>query len=388
MGIDFQQHRMKIGLFNLQSRSSRIRYPHTDSLGPGQTMMMYTLLISVILVTYASQTEPSPFSSLDTQTNCHKCTASQNSTEFSTNPPQYLAIQTLLNRGNWSPTYVKYYDISPYKQTPSLSPNALLGNSLAHYYYGNIGPENATRKPKFPCTRCEKNIASNSKAISCDLCNNWTHIKCSRFMSVDKYNQLTKTNSTFAYICNRCTIETLPNSSALQDTSPENTLPITNVKSSDPTNYPIGLLQQKGLHFVGINTRSLLPKIDELRLFAHSNKSSIICISESWLDNSISNNEIEIPDYSIERCDRNRNGGGVCLYIRNTLAYNSRIDLHYNNLEAIWIDLLLPKTRPILIGSIYRPPKQSDFLDNFDTLMECLHLDQEKYIIGDVSICD
>ena len=156
----------------------------------------------------------------------------------------------------------------------------------------------------------------------------------------------------------------------------------------DPTKYPIGRLQQKCLYFVGINTRSLLPKIDKLRLFAHLNKPSIICISESWLDNSISNNENEIQDYSIERCDRNTHSGGVCIFIRHMLVYNSRLDLHDNNRKAIWIDLILPKTRPILIGSIYRPPKQSDFLDNFDTLMECLHLDQEKYIIGDVSICD
>ena len=48
----------------------------------------------------------------------------------------------------------------------------------------------------------------------------------------------------------------------------------------------------------------------------------------------------------------------------------------------------LPKTKPILIGSVYRPPQQCDFLDNFDRLMEGLPLDQEKYIIGDMNICD
>ena len=43
---------------------------------------------------------------------------------------------------------------------------------------------------------------------------------------------------------------------------------------------------------------------------------------------------------------------------------------HYNvrsncpsNFENIFLDLLLPNSKPILIGIIYRPPDQSGFLD-------------------------
>ena len=73
--------------------------------------------------------------------------------------------------------------------------------------------------------------------------------------------------------------------------------------------------KSKGLHFIHLNARSLLPKISELRLLAAKTKAAVIAISESWLDQTVGDGEIYIDGYCLERKDRNRNGGGVCLYI-------------------------------------------------------------------------
>ena len=55
----------------------------------------------------------------------------------------------------------------------------------------NPGPvvKNGTKKrtPKFPCSVCDKGVISSSKAVSCDRCDNWTHIMCCE-VSVDDYN--------------------------------------------------------------------------------------------------------------------------------------------------------------------------------------------------------
>ena len=37
------------------------------------------------------------------------------------------------------------------------------------------------------------------------------------------------------------------------------------------------------------------------------------------------------------------------------------------DLETAWIELLLPKTKPIFVGVCYRPPKQTDFYELFET---------------------
>ena len=65
--------------------------------------------------------------------------------------------------------------------------------------------------------------------------------------------------------------------------------------------------------FIHLNTRSLLPKLDELRLLAANTKVAVIGITESWLDASVTDAEVEIPGYLIVRHDRNRTGGGVCI---------------------------------------------------------------------------
>ena len=56
------------------------------------------------------------------------------------------------------------------------------------------------------------------------------------------------------------------------------------------------------------------------------------------LDNSITDNEININGYDLVRNDRNRNKGGVAIYIRSVIIYKIRDDLMNNNLETITLE--------------------------------------------------
>ena len=47
----------------------------------------------------------------------------------------------------------------------------------------------------------------------------------------------------------------------------------------------------------------------------------IIAINETKLDQSISDAQLHIDDYTLLRKDRTRQGGGVAFYIRNTICY-------------------------------------------------------------------
>jgi hypothetical protein len=115
--------------------------------------------------------------------------------------------------------------------------------------------------------------------------------------------------------------------------------PVDNVSQSQ-----YNIFNKRGLHFLHLNTRSLLPKIDELRIIARKTKAAFLGLTETWLDDTISDNEISIQNYNIIRKDRNRHGGGVCIYIRSDLAFNPRTDLSCDNLEAVFCELLLPKS--------------------------------------------
>ena len=131
-------------------------------------------------------------------------------------------------------------------------------------------------------------------------------------------------------------------------------------RPSDAQEEQVDCFKRRGLHFIHLNVRSILPKMSELRIIARKTSAAVIAIS----DNSVTDNEISIDGYTVLRKDRNRNGGGVCVYIKHNIAFNQRLDLHNDMIEALWFELLLPK--PIIVGVCYRPQTNLVFLSQFE----------------------
>ncbi|CAC5366846.1 unnamed protein product [Mytilus coruscus] len=145
---------------------------------------------------------------------------------------------------------------------------------------------------------------------------------------------------------------------------------------------------QKGMHFIHLNARSLLTKIPELQTIAFKTKAAVISVTETWFDETITNTEANIPGYTILRKDRNRCGGGVCMYIKENLAFTPmNLDEINNNDEFLCIELLLPKSKPIFVGTCYRPPQNCNFVEKFENFLSQLREDCEIILLGDLNIC-
>jgi exonuclease III len=136
------------------------------------------------------------------------------------------------------------------------------------------------------------------------------------------------------------------------------------------TNFPANM---KGLRVFHLNICSLRNKLDELRLFCDKYQPHVLSLNETWLDNSFMDNEISLPGYNLMRRDRNRNGGGLVVYVAENLGFNQLennaiIPPIDENIEAIWFELTQPKTKNILIGAFYRPPHldPSIFINNLE----------------------
>ena len=113
---------------------------------------------------------------------------------------------------------------------------------------------------------------------------------------------------------------------------------------------------------------------------------SVLGITETKLDDTINNEEIKIDGYNLLRSDRNRNGGGVACYIKNNIAYNRKPSLS-ENIENVTLDILLPKSKPITVGIIYRPPSQNDFVEHFHKALTKLPFQSnEIFLLGDFNI--
>lgn len=82
----------------------------------------------------------------------------------------------------------------------------------------------------------------------------------------------------------------------------------------------------------------------------------ILAINETRLVSSIQNGAVSIPGYTLERKDRNRSGGGVALYIRDSINYERLNDLPEDNMELISIQVSKPRVKPFIVCTWYRPP--------------------------------
>ena len=78
---------------------------------------------------------------------------------------------------------------------------------------------------------------------------------------------------------------------------------------------------------------------------------SVIGISETKLDGTIFDAEIYIEGYSTVQCDRDRKGVGVACYIKDGNCFSTKI-FFLKISKVIFVDLLLPKTKPISVGVV------------------------------------
>ncbi len=106
----------------------------------------------------------------------------------------------------------------------------------------------------------------------------------------------------------------------------------------------------KGFKIGHLNNASLPKHIEELKILLKEIPFDIICINETRLNNSIDNNVVKIPGYGILRCDRNRHGGGVAIYIRDNFVSVNQNDLMPVSLEAICVEIKKPRMKPFLVS--------------------------------------
>ena len=138
---------------------------------------------------------------------------------------------------------------------------------------------------------------------------------------------------------------------------------------------------KRGMYFIHININSLLPKIDEVRYITNVTNASIIGVSETKLDETIWSSELEVDCYDLVRLDRSRRGGGAS-YIKSSTEYSYK-DSFCSNIESIFGDIFLPKSKPIVLGVLYRPPNQSDFVKHINKVFtETGVLDKQECFIS------
>ena len=109
------------------------------------------------------------------------------------------------------------------------------------------------------------------------------------------------------------------------------------------------------------NCLSLINKLPELCQIAFDQKPHILALTETWLNTSILDSEVDIPGYSIYRSNSLRGSmGGVALYLSHSLPNLITVkQVQHTMFDSVWIKIPLRKPDCLLIGVIYRSPSSS-----------------------------
>ena len=104
------------------------------------------------------------------------------------------------------------------------------------------------------------------------------------------------------------------------------------------------------------NVRSIIGKFDELSSTVKTLNPGLVCLTETWLDNSIDSSSIHIHGYTLTRNDRvGRRGGGVGIYIKDGISFDVIDSGNVLSMDVEYISLDLLSCH-VFVFVIYVPP--------------------------------
>ena len=190
------------------------------------------------------------------------------------------------------------------------------------------------------CFDCKKKIEKRSTKVQCSSCESYFHSKCFWKDNEEKS-------------CNRCVFD--------NEENPENLGDVSNVSYLLPELSE--LLSMKGLKILHQNINGLIRKKHLIQQILQNFKGIyIFSLSETHLS-SCKIAETDIPGYTfISKHRKTGSGGGVGAYISSSIPFERRYDLENELIECIWIEILFPNTKGLLLGIVYRPPDSSNHI--------------------------
>lgn len=138
-----------------------------------------------------------------------------------------------------------------------------------------------------------------------------------------------------------------------------------------------------------LNVRSLYTGFNELIDIINNNKLDILALSETWLSEDTPLDAFSIPGFNLYRKDRLTRGGGVAVYIRDSInAELITINYDENCIEQLWLKFRINR-KILALAVFYRPPSVNihSSLEQLDSILSFL-LPTVDYAIclGDINV--
>ena len=269
---------------------------------------------------------------------------------------------------NECPTETELYTKQLFKHLPQISSKFYIGKDI--------------------CKICCKTVGENQRAVSCDECDRWLHIKCSD-MESRTYTKF-REKRVFKWTCHKCRHKEIPTTTRV------------NLDLLKPEEYPKTIEELAGEEepfIITLNCRSIMNKIEELKHICYTLKPTIICLTETWMDYTVPLNFIVPEGYCILRKDRTEsfkqqygkaNGGGIAILHKTNVKVKTKLIADCDE-ETMWIEVQMK--RKFLLGLTYRASytnllEEKEGNSKLNKMLEDAHLISNNIIyLGDLN-CD
>ena len=138
------------------------------------------------------------------------------------------------------------------------------------------------------CKYCTKQIKAKNKSHNCKQCLNKFHPGCYKAVNINDI------------MCTMCLLYEMPFAECDISEIFDCTRSIKNniIRPSKISEDKFKCFKSKGLHFIHVNARSMFHKLSEIKLVTNKCNPAILAITESWLDESFTNESIGIEGYN------------------------------------------------------------------------------------------
>ena len=127
-----------------------------------------------------------------------------------------------------------------------------------------------------------------------------------------------------------------------------NTIFLTDKELDDIDYTTLSLSNLKGISFCSLNIHSLSLKYDSIKLLRERSKIGRLMLNETYLNDSILDNELMLPNYQLYRYDRAKESGklcsgGIAIYVNKQYTFQYIEDSFECNpsIETFWLKLSL-----------------------------------------------
>eukprot|EP00745_Piridium_sociabile_P041733 TRINITY_DN82982_c0_g1_i5.p1 TRINITY_DN82982_c0_g1~~TRINITY_DN82982_c0_g1_i5.p1 ORF type:complete len:1008 (+),score=211.04 TRINITY_DN82982_c0_g1_i5:126-3026(+) len=144
--------------------------------------------------------------------------------------------------------------------------------------------------------------------------------------------------------------------------------------------------KHRPLRVLNVNFHSAVGKRAEIFNLIESTKPDIIIGTETWMDSGIKDSEVFPDQYTLYRRDRNREGGGVLVAVRDSLKSAREPELE-TMCEIIWIRIHTKERKTLYVCAYYRPNlKDAESLHQFDISLRRARLTNANLLVaGDLN---